>query len=233
MRPIIGITCYVEPVDRGDWPGLRSSVLPQSYVDKVVAAGGIAVLLPPRLDGDDALAAAVLDRLDGLILAGGADIAPPRYAAEAHPLVQEARPDRDALELALARASAASGIPTLGICRGMQVMAVAAGGALRQHLPDELGHDEHAVAPGVFNDHSVRLVTGSRLAALLGDEVSVPSYHHQAVATHPTYVASAHAPDGVIEGMEDPTARFRVAVQWHPEAGADPRLFEALVAAAG
>ncbi|HNQ06832.1 MAG TPA: gamma-glutamyl-gamma-aminobutyrate hydrolase family protein [Tetrasphaera sp.] len=232
MRPVIGITTYVEPVDRGDWPGLRSAVLPQAYVDQVQSAGGIALLIPPRADADLPLAEAVLARVDGLIIAGGADVEPSRYAARPHPLVQDARPDRDALELALATATSASGLPVLGICRGMQVMAVAAGGSLIQHLPDVVGHTGHSIAPGTYADHRVATVDGTRLRALLGPEVNVPSYHHQAVADHPGYAAAAWAADGTLEAMEDPDAPFRVAVQWHPEMGSDPRLFEALVAAA-
>lgn len=232
MRPVIGITTYVEPVDRGDWPGLRSTVLPQAYVDQVQSAGGIALLIPPRADADLPLAEAVLARIDGLILAGGADVEPSRYAAQPHPLIQQARPDRDALELSLARATADSRLPVLGICRGMQVMAVAAGGTLIQHLPDVVGHTGHSVAPGTYADHPVFPVAGTRLHALLGPEVTVPSYHHQAVADHPGYAAAAYAADGTLEAMEDPDAPFRMAVQWHPEVGTDPRLFEALVAAA-
>ncbi len=232
MRPVIGITCYVETVDRAHWQGVRCSVLPQRYVEAVQTAGGIAVLVPPRVDADDDLGSAILARLDGLVIAGGADVEPSRYGAPAHPSAQSPRPDRDALEIALARSGAARGLPTLGICRGMQVMAVAAGGSLIQHVPDEVGHHEHAIRPGVYNDHVVRLVAGTRLAGLLGPEVVVPSSHHQAVATHPGYRVAARADDGLLEAMEDPDAAFRVAVQWHPEAGSDPRLFDALVAAA-
>ncbi|HEX8970398.1 gamma-glutamyl-gamma-aminobutyrate hydrolase family protein [Oryzihumus sp.] len=229
FRPVIGITCYVEPATRGDWTDVPSALLPQDYVTKVEAAGGIALLVPPRLDADDELARAVLSRLDGLILAGGADVEPSRYAAQPHPGVQPGRPDRDALELALARASAEQDVAVLGICRGMQVMAVAAGGHLEQHVPDRVGHDEHSPAPGVYGSHPVTTVAGTRLAAILGTAVDVPTYHHQSVLEHPGYVPSAWAGDGTLEAMEDPRARFRIAVQWHPEAGADPRLFEALV----
>jgi putative glutamine amidotransferase len=230
FRPVIGITCYVEPASRGDWTDVPSALLPQDYVTKVEAAGGIAVLIPPRLDADERLAAEVLARLDGLILAGGADVEPSRYAAPAHPAVQPGRPDRDALELALATASAASDLPVLGICRGMQVMAVAAGGDLEQHLPDRVGHSGHSPGPGVYGSHPVHTVAGTRLATLLGERVDTPTYHHQSVLEHPGYVPAAWAVDGTLEAMEDPRAGFRLAVQWHPEAGDDPRLFEALVA---
>jgi len=197
----------------------------------IESAGGIAVLIPPRLDADAALARAVLSRLDGLMLAGGVDVEPSRYAATPHPSVQEARPDRDALELALAEVTRELDTPVLGVCRGMQVMAVAAGGTLEQHLPDMVGHDRHSPAPGVYGTHSVRTVQGTMVSAVLGQEVDVPSYHHQSVASHPDYVPAAWAPDGTLEAMERPASRFRLAVQWHPEAGPDDRVFEAFVQA--
>ncbi|GAA1230133.1 gamma-glutamyl-gamma-aminobutyrate hydrolase family protein [Oryzihumus leptocrescens] len=228
-RPVIGITCYVEPASRGDWTDVPSALLPQDYVTKVEAAGGIALLVPPRLDADDTLARDVLARLDGLVLAGGADVEPSRYAAQPHPSVQPGRPDRDALELALARVSAEQDLAVLGICRGMQVMAVAAGGHLEQHLPDRVGHHEHSPAPGVYGVHPVATVAGTRVAQILGAAVDVPTYHHQSVLDHPGYVPAAWSDDGTLEAMEDPGSRFRLAVQWHPEAGTDPRLFEALV----
>ena len=228
-RPVIGITCYVEPASRGDWVDVPSALLPQDYVSKVEEAGGIALLVPPRLDADPALAREVLARLDGLILAGGADVEPSRYAAQPHPSVQPGRPDRDALELELATVSAELDLPVLGICRGMQVMAVAAGGDLEQHVPDRVGHAGHSPAPGTYGSHPVTTVAGTRVAAILGPAVDVPTYHHQSVLEHPGYVPAAWAQDGTLEAMEDPRAGFRLAVQWHPEAGADPRLFEALV----
>lgn len=230
-RPIIGITCYVEPATRGVWSSMPHALLPYTYVRKIESAGGIAVLIPPRLDADAALARAVLSRLDGLMLAGGVDVEPSRYAATPHPSVQEARPDRDALELALAEVTRELDTPVLGVCRGMQVMAVAAGGTLEQHLPDMVGHDRHSPAPGVYGTHSVRTVQGTMVSAVLGQEVDVPSYHHQSVASHPDYVPAAWAPDGTLEAMERPASRFRLAVQWHPEAGPDDRVFEAFVQA--
>ena len=230
-RPVIGITCYVEGASRGDWVDQPSALLPYDYVRHVEQAGGIALLVPPRADADEDLARAVLDRLDGLILAGGADVAPSRYGATPHPRVQEPRPDRDALELALAAASRAAGLPVLGICRGMQVLAVEAGGTLEQHVPDRVGHDRHSPRPGVYGAHPVRTVPGTRLAGLIGDQEVTASYHHQSVLTHPGYVPAAWADDGTLEAMEDPGAVFRLAVQWHPETGQDARLFEALVAA--
>ena len=231
LRPVIGITCYVEEVVRGVWESMPHALLPYNYVAKVERAGGIAVLIPPRADADEEMARAVVSRLDGLMLAGGVDIEPQRYDAEPHPSVQAARRDRDAFELALAAVTRQWDIPVLGICRGMQVMAVAAGGTLEQHLPDRVGHDDHAPVPGVYGSHPVRTVEGTMVSGLLGDQVAVPSSHHQSVASHPGYLPAAWAQDGTLEAMEHTASRFRLAVQWHPEAGEDDRLFEAFVTA--
>lgn len=231
-RPVIGITTYVEPASRGDWVDVPSALVPYSYVRKIEEAGAIALLIPPRTDADDGLAREALSRIDGLIITGGADVAPELYAAERHASVQAARPDRDTTELAVARVSRELDLPVLGICRGMQVMAVAAGGSLEQHVPERVGHDGHSPGPGAYGNHAVGTVAGTVTAALLGRRVDVPSHHHQSVVTHPGYAASAWAPDGTLEAMEDGSARFRVAVQWHPEEGTDPRLFEGLVSAA-
>lgn len=231
LQPVIGITCYVESVSRGDWVDIPSALLPHDYIRFVEGAGGIAVLIPPRVDGDDAMATRLLEHLDGLILAGGADMDPRRYGATPHARIQATRPDRDAFETALANATAEVDMPTLGVCRGMQVMAVANGGHLEQHLPDRVGHDRHAPARGIYGAHAVRTLDGSRVRELLGTHLTVPSYHHQAVVDAPGYLTSAWADDQTIEAMEDPTATFRLGVQWHPEAGHDDVLFKALVRA--
>lgn len=231
-RPVIGLTCYVEPVSRAVWRDVPSATVPYSYIRKLEQAGGVVVIIPPRADGDPGLAAEILSRLDGLVIAGGADVDPSRYARERHPAAQEPREDRDAMELALAAAAAEEGVPLLGICRGMQVMAVAAGGDLEQHVPDRVGHQDHSPHVGAYGAHAVTTVAGTRVNSLLGDSTVVPSYHHQSVLTHPGFVAAAWAEDGTLEAMEDPAAGFRLAVQWHPEEGDDPRLFAALVDAA-
>jgi putative glutamine amidotransferase len=233
--PVIGLTGYEEQVRWGVWdvPGV---LLPSGYVRAVVAAGGVPVLLPPVPE----VVEEVLPRLDGLILTGGPDIEPGRYGAE--PLASTAAPrvDRDAAELGLARAVTAAGLPVLGICRGLQLLNVARGGTLHQHLPDVLGTDAHAPAPGVYGRHPVRITAGSLLAQTLGltetmegTGAEVPSYHHQAVDELGTgLTVTAVAPDGTVEAIEDRSLPFCLAVQWHPEAGDDPSLFRALVAAA-
>jgi putative glutamine amidotransferase len=228
--PVIGITAYVEPASWAVWRDVPAALVPLAYVSAVHAAGGLPVVLPPGPpDPSPADVGALLDRLDGLVLSGGADVQPARYGAEPHPCAQPSRPDRDGAELALARLVHERDLPVLGVCRGMQVMAVSAGGTLEPHLPDRLGADRHSPAPAVYGSHGVRTRPGSRLAAVLGDWVEVASYHHQGVWQHPGLQASAWADDGVVEAFEDPAARFRVGVQWHPEVGSDLRLFEALV----
>jgi putative glutamine amidotransferase len=232
-RPIIGITTYVEPASWALWRDVPAALVPHAYVRQVADAGGLPLLVPPLpADATAEDVRAVLDRLDGLILAGGVDVEPARYGAEPHPSVQAARPDRDGSELGLAVESAGTDLPVLGVCRGMQVMAVAAGGVLDQHLPDIVGTDAHSPEPGVYGRHEVRIDPASRLGRVLGERVDVATYHHQGVGTHPGLAATAWADDGLLEAFEDTEAVFRVGVQWHPEVGDDPRLFEALVAAA-
>lgn len=232
--PLIGITSYVEPASWAVWRDVPAALVPHRYVVHVQRAGGLAVVVPPlQPDADEDQLSALLARLDGLVLSGGVDVEPRRYGSERHPLAQPSRPDRDALDLGLARLTQDSDLPVLGVCRGMQVMAVAAGGSLEQHLPDRLGSTEHSPAPGTYGSHEVVTEPGSLVAQLLGERVDVATYHHQGVATHPGLVPTAWTPDGVVEALEAPGVRFRLGVQWHPEAGDDPRLFQALVAAAG
>lgn len=232
-RPVIAITTYVGPASWSAWRDKPAALVPHAYVQHVAAAGGIAVLLAPLPDGsteDDA--GDVLRRVDGLIIAGGVDVEPARYGREPHALAERPRPDRDESELLLARVSATEGVPLLGVCRGMQVMAVAAGGSLEQHLPDRLGSTHHAPGRGYYGSHPVSMAAGSRLHAILGGRVTVATYHHQGVADAPGYRSCAWADDGVLEAFEDPDAPFRIGVQWHPEAGDDARLFQHLVQAA-
>lgn len=234
MRPIIGITAYVEPARWGVWD-LVATLLPQRYVDHVVAAGGRAVLLPPydEAAGYDAAAAAdLVGRLDGLLLSGGADIDPQRYGAERGVATTALRPGRDESELLLLRAAMETDTPVFGVCRGMQLLTVAAGGTLHQHLPDVVGHEGHRPLPGQYADHPVRIDPASRTGRILGETVEVRSYHHQGIATTGTATPAAWAPDGTVEAVEMAGHRFALGVLWHPEAGTDPRLFAAFVDAA-
>jgi putative glutamine amidotransferase len=189
------------------------------------------VLLPP-VDTTGA-ADTVVARLDGLVISGGADVDPARYDADPHPRTAGWRPDRDAWELDLLTAAEAVGLPVLGVCRGMQVMAVHAGGRLHQHTPDLVGHEEHNPGGDQYGEVEVSTEPGSRVASLVGPTLSVNCHHHQSVAEHPGFVASAHATDGTLEAMETSHAdRFCLAVQWHPETAADVGLLAGLVRAA-
>lgn len=232
LPPLLGLTCYAEPASWGPWQDVPAVLAPQTYVSMLRTAGARVVLLPPEQGLDAAAAADLLGRLDGLVVAGGVDVQPSRYGAAAHPTVQVPRPDRDDAELALVQAAVSMDLPLLGVCRGMQVMAVQAGGALEQHLPERLQHDLHSPARGVYGSHPVRTAEGSLLRGILGEQAVVPSYHHQGVLSAPGYTPCAWAPDGVLEAFEAPQARWRVGVQWHPEVGDDPALFRSLVAAA-
>jgi putative glutamine amidotransferase len=209
----------------------RADVLHAQYADAVLAAGGVPVLLPPASSSDD-VAALVVTRVDGLVVSGGADVDPALYGEQPHPSTASWREDRDAWETALIRAADAAGLPTLGVCRGMQLMAVAVGGSLVQHTPDLVGHEEHSPGGDVFGTTEVTTAEGSLLRSLVGDHVDVGCHHHQTVASHPGFTASAWAADGSLEAMERPGPRFCLAVQWHPEVRDDHSLFAALVAAA-
>ncbi|AWN26322.1 gamma-glutamyl-gamma-aminobutyrate hydrolase family protein [Streptomyces libani] len=223
-QPLIGISTYQEEARWGVWT-LPASLVPAGYPQQVQRSGGLAALLPP---GDPATAAAAVARLDGLVIAGGADVQPARYGAEPHPRTGPPALDRDAWELALIEAALAGGVPLLGICRGLQLLNVALGGTLIQHL------DGHAGAPGVFEQHEIKPVPGTLLGRTLPEPVAVPTYHHQAVdRIGRGLLVSAYAEDGTIEALELPGAYgFALAVQWHPEAGDDTRVMDALVAAA-
>jgi putative glutamine amidotransferase len=234
-RPLIGMTAYSQQVQYGT-NNLMAGMLPMTYVKAVHAVGGRAVLITPDDPGTD-----VIESLDGLVLSGGGDVDPERFAADRHP---ETNPDRgrDASEFLLVRAALDAGLPMLGVCRGMQVMAVAAGGALHQHLPDVVGHDRHRGAAGTdpleagaasYGRHEVITRPGSRARALLGPRLTVNSFHHQAVADPGKLTVTGWSPDDrVAEIIEDPANPFAVGVQWHPERTADLRLFGALVSAA-
>lgn len=230
--PVIGLTTYREQARWGVWD-TSADLLPTTYARSVEAAGGAPVLLPPVSEPAlERAAYAHVERLDGLIVSGGADVSPHRYAAQPHPRTASWREDRDAWELALLDAAEQRGLPVLGVCRGMQVMAVRAGGRLDQHVPDLVGHDRHNPAPGEFGGIDVRIAAASRLHGLVGERLDVHCHHHQAVREHPGFTAAAWADDGTLEGMELPGDRFCVAVQWHPEVATDAGLFAGLVRAA-
>lgn len=227
MRPLIGISTYREQARWGSWD-VPAVLLPASYVDAVGDAGGEPVLLPPR-----ALTSEVVGRLDGLVLSGGADVEPARYGQPAGSQTTVVRPERDAAELAALQSALHLGLPLLAICRGMQLLNVALGGDLLQHLPDQPGLGCHDPGPGRFAPRVVRTAPGSELQRLLGPTASADCHHHQALgriagALTPT----AWAEDGTVEAVEGPGPAFCLAVQWHPEAGSDRRLFAAHVAAA-
>nr|WP_202447801.1 gamma-glutamyl-gamma-aminobutyrate hydrolase family protein [Streptomyces sp. SID5468] len=226
---MIGVTTYVAEARWAVWR-LPAALLPTLYPRYVQGAGGLVVMLPP--DAPDA-AGAVVARLDGLILAGGEDLDPALYGQEPHPSCGTPVPERDAWELALLAAALEREVPVLGICRGMQLMNVHAGGTLLQHLPDRVGHVGHNPVAGVFDEHQVTPVPGTRTARLVADGALVATHHHQAVdRLGHGLTATAHAPDGTVEALEHPGPGFAVGVQWHPERGEDHGVVRALVTAA-
>jgi putative glutamine amidotransferase len=214
--PVIGVTTYREQARWGVWD-VVADVLHAAYAAAVESAGAAVVLLPP---GAPDHARAVLGRVDGLVVAGGADVDPAQYDAEPHPRTAGTRPDRDAWELALLEEAAARDLPTLMVCRGMQLEAARLGGTLDQHTPDVVG------------DIAVTTVPGTTVAGLIGPGRTVRCHHHQSVRSHPGLIPAALAADGTVEALEHPDRRFWVAVQWHPETQADVGLFRGLVAAA-
>lgn len=229
VPPVIGLTSYVDEGQHPHWGTDPGAVIDMRYVRAIERAGAVVVIVPPREDMTDQMAAAVVAGLDGLVVAGGGDVDPARYGQDPHERTGMVRADRDEAELRLVAAARTAALPLLGICRGHQIMAVAAGGRLVQHL--EAGDVVHDVTGG-FGAHPVQVVPGTRLHAVLGDRVEVATSHHQAVEDAPGYLTSAAADDGVLEAIEDPDLPFCVGVQWHPERADDPRLFDALVAAA-
>ncbi|MCV7197099.1 gamma-glutamyl-gamma-aminobutyrate hydrolase family protein [Mycobacterium angelicum] len=231
-RPVVGLTAYLEQVQTGIWD-VPACYLPADYFEGVSMAGGIAVLLPPQ-PADPEIVESLLDSLHALVITGGYDVDPAAYGQQPHPATDPPRTARDAWEFALLKAALDRGLPVLGICRGAQVLNVALGGTLHQHLPDVLGHSGHRAGNGVFTRLPVRTVPGTRVAALIGESADVPCYHHQAIdKVADGLVVSAGDIDGVVEALELPGDRFALAVQWHPEKSLDDlRLFTALIDAA-
>lgn len=225
MKPLIGISTYLEEAASwGAW-NLPAALLPVGYPRLVQRAGGLAAMLPPD---DPEQAAAVVERLDGLVIAGGPDVEPVRYGAQPHPRTGPPARVRDAWELALINAALASGTPLLGICRGLQLLNVALGGTLVQHIE---GHVSDTV--GTFGSHPVTPVPGTRYGGLVPEEFTVPAQHHQSVdRLGDGLTVSAVAADGTVEAVELPGPRWVLGVQWHPEMDEDTRVMAALVRAA-
>ena len=234
-RPLIGLTAYAQQVQYGS-NDLMAGMLPMTYVRAVHATGGRAVLITPDDPDTD-----LIESLDGIVFSGGGDIDPAYWGAERHPET-DVDPARDEAELLLMRAALDADLPVLGVCRGMQVMAVVGGGTLHQHLPDVIGHDGHRASSGTdplaadasaYGRHDVVVQRGSRAHELLGAHLTVNSFHHQAVDSTGSFQAVGWCPDDrVIEIIEHPERTFALGVQWHPERTADLRVFAALTEAA-
>jgi len=221
--PLIGISTYLEPTASWRVWQMEAALLSSGYPRLVQRAGGLAAMLPPD---DPAQAAATVARLDALVISGGPDVNPALYDAEPHPRTDSPAQERDAWETALIKAALSTGVPLLGICRGMQLLNVVLGGTLVQHM------DGHTTSPGVFGTHTVTPVPGTRYASLVPEPTAVPTYHHQAVdRLAPGLIACAHADDGTVEAIERAEG-WVLGVQWHPEMADDLRVMRALVAAA-
>jgi gamma-glutamyl-gamma-aminobutyrate hydrolase PuuD len=203
-----------------------AAVIPLAYVNAIEDAGGRALIVPPSEDAIEE----TLDALDGILFSGGSDVDPSTYGHDVHPETTNLRPERDRGELALLRAALDRDMPMLAVCRGSQVLNVARGGDLVQHLPDVVGDEKHKQTPGVFADHEVEVERDTKLGALLGERAPVKSHHHQGFGrVGEGLVETAWAEDGTLEALEDPSKRFAVGVLWHPEEGEDAALFRALV----
>ncbi len=226
--PRIAATTYREPARWGEWNEV-ADLLPAQYASAIQRAGGVAVLLPPA---PAVQATAALAGAHGLLIAGGPDVDPARYGADRHPKTGGAREERDEWELALARAALDQDLPVLAVCRGLQVLNVALGGTLVQHLPDLVGSEVHSPAVGEHGRHDVRLEPGGRLAGIVGEQAVVATHHHQSVdRLGDGLVACGWAEDKVIEAVELPGRTWTFGVQWHPEAFDGDALFAAFVAA--
>jgi putative glutamine amidotransferase len=230
--PRVGLSAYREDTRWGAWHE-RADLLSSTYSDAVAAAGAVPLLLPVASKNVEGGTSAALDSVHGLILTGGPDVDPSLYGQERHPETDEPRTTRDSWEWELAHEAMRRDIPLLGICRGLQLLNVALGGGLIQHLPDVVGSDGHRPVVGEFTIHSVSTAPGSRIAGIMGGEASIPSHHHQAIGSLAAgLVPTGWAPDGTIEAVEMPARTWTVAVQWHPEEGGGEPLFQAFVDAA-
>jgi putative glutamine amidotransferase len=226
-KPVIGITTYLTRAAFGAWD-LDAALVPAAYVRAIVRAGGAPLLVPPGAAAEE-----TLDVLDGVVFSGGSDLDPSLYGEEAHAETVGVVRERDDFELELMRAALARDVPVLAICRGSQVLNVALGGGLEQHVPDRVAADTHKQTAGVFAEHDVEVLGGTKLASIVGEHADVKSHHHQGYGElGPGLREAARAADGTVEALEDATRRFTLGVLWHPEEGEDLALFEALVAAA-
>jgi putative glutamine amidotransferase len=233
-RPLIGVCAAVEPASFGAWKDEPATLLPLSYSRAIHGAGGMIALLPPDRVAEEE-PDELLDRIDALMLGGGADIDPETQGAEAHPQTIGFNPDRDRFEIALARRALERGTPVLGVCRGMQILNVALGGSLDQHIPDRLGHERHRPVPGSWVEHDVRIEPGSLAAeAAGGDRLTVKSHHHQGVdrlADELTATGWATDDDSV-EAIESADGSFALGVLWHPEEDPTDAIIPTLVSRA-
>jgi len=234
-RPLIGICAAVERAHWGPWTDEPAVLVPVSYSNSIQAAGGIPVVLPPdpvSADSPDEL----LDRIDALIVGGGADIDAASHGAEPHAETKGTNPARDEFELALASRALEREMPLLGVCRGMQILNVATGGTIDQHLPERVGHERHRPVPGTWTEHEVRLAPGSLAAQAAGSErLSIKSHHHQGIGEIGEGLEATGwaTDDEAIEAIESPGGGFVLGVLWHPEEDPDDRVIPALIQRVG
>ena len=229
VKPIVGVTSYApERASWGRWTE-PAILVPAAYVVALDASGARPLILPPTTDAVDE----TLDLLDAVVLSGGSDVDPDSYGAEPHPLTDPPRPERDEAEIALLEGALARDMPLLAICRGSQLLNVARGGELLQHLPEVVGDKRHRETPGRFSDHEVEVKAGSLLGRIVGRRTSVKSHHHQGYGRVGDGLEPvAWADDGTVEALEDVSRPFALGVLWHPEEAEDRALFQALVAEA-
>lgn len=227
MKPIIGITCCMREARYSDFVR-HAAILPSAYISMVDKVGGVPMIIPPA--GDMTI---LLDSIDGLIVSGGPDISPANYNEEPGPMTTEFYPEQDYSEMGLIERALERDMPLLGICRGMQILSVAHGGRMHQHLDTTPGHEGHGGFFGKSTEHGVVVEGGSQLASIMGDSFTVNSLHHQGVSDAGSLEVSARADhDGLIEGVERKDKKFCLGVQWHPERKGHDLLFSALIRAA-
>ena len=227
MKPIIGITCCMREARYSDFVR-HAAILPSAYISMVDKVGGVPMIIPPA--GDMTI---LLDSINGLIVSGGPDISPANYNEEPGPMTTEFYPEQDYSEMGLIERALERDMPLLGICRGMQILSVAHGGRMHQHLDTTPGHEGHGGFFGKSTEHGVVVERGSQLASIMGDSFTVNSLHHQGVSDAGSLEVSARADhDGLIEGVERKDKKFCLGVQWHPERKGHDLLFSALIQAA-